>query len=212
MKSVNRKMKFSPKNTLIHTEKLRYNSVADSKLRVTNSLVDLEIRVSNSPPYKGEPEGVKKKFLIPKLLLLFFFILSSASFSFSQTSKDDLEKKKEQLVKEIASLQKELDATKSNKKVNLAQLTALQKKIKAREKLISSYNGEIYQINKAINNKITSVKAMDRDLDTLKINYAKMIYYAYKHRSAYNKLLFLFSADDFNDAFTRLKYIRRYNA
>lgn len=148
--------------------------------------------------------------VIKIFLITVFAVLTQISFS--QTSKDDLEKKKDQLVNEIASLQKELDATKKSKKSNLTQLTALQKKIKSREKLINTYNDEIYLLGKEINVKVKTVRALDRDLDTLKKNYADMVYYAYKHRSAYNRLLFLFSATDFNDAFRRLKYIRRYNA
>jgi septal ring factor EnvC (AmiA/AmiB activator) len=152
---------------------------------------------------------VRRHAIIP-LLLAFFVSISSVSYS--QNAKEDLEKKRDELVKEIETLQKELNQTKSSKKNNLTQLTALQKKIKAREKLIGSYNGEISQFNKEITNKSRVIRALDNDLDTLRMNYANMVYYAYKHRSAYDRLLFLFSADDFNDAFQRLKYIKRYNA
>jgi len=147
----------------------------------------------------------KKIFFVALLFVL-------PHLSFSQTSKDDLEQKKEQLVKEIASLQKELDQTKNSKKSNLALATALQKKIKARQKLINTYNNEIYLLNKSINSKVSTVRSLDRDLDTLKLNYAHMVYYAYKHRSAYDRLLFLFSAPDFYEALRRLKYIRTYNS
>jgi septal ring factor EnvC (AmiA/AmiB activator) len=115
-------------------------------------------------------------------------------------------------MKEIESLQKELNQTKSSKSVNVAQLTALQKKIKAREKVINSYTAEIGQLNKEISNKASAVRSLDGDLRQLKKNYANMVYYAYKHRSAYDHLVFLFSAQSFNDAFQRLKYIKRYNA
>ncbi|HYV91719.1 MAG TPA: peptidoglycan DD-metalloendopeptidase family protein [Chitinophagales bacterium] len=153
-----------------------------------------------------------KKKLFLRVALLFIFFLTQSQFSFSQNSKEDLEKKKEQLVKEISSLQKELDQTKKSKKSNASQLAALQKKIKARQRLITNYNSEIFQFDKEINNKVSTVRSLDRDLDTLKQNYAKMIYYAYKHRDAYNRLLFLFSASDFNEAFKRLKYINRFNS
>ena len=39
-----------------------------------------------------------------------------------------------------------------------------------------------------------------------------MIYDEYKHRDASEELLFLFSAKDFNDAFMRWQYLRRYDA
>ncbi len=150
----------------------------------------------------------------PGGLLVIFFMISMAIAvpAHAQSSKDDLEKKKEQLLKEIESMQKELDQTKKSKTATLGQLAALKKQISAREKLIGNYNSQINQIDKEINAKVRAVRALDRDLDTLRINYANMVYYAYKHRSAYDKLLFLFSAQDFNDAFIRLKYIKRYSA
>lgn len=144
------------------------------------------------------------------LSLIFFFSFSVAALA--QQSKEELEKKRDDLMKEIESLQKELNQTKNSKSANVAQLSALQKKIKAREKVIGSYNAEIGQLNKDINNKAAAVRSLDSDLKQLKKNYANMVYYAYKHRSAYDHLVFLFSAQSFNDAFQRLKYIKRYNA
>ncbi|MEO6166766.1 MAG: peptidoglycan DD-metalloendopeptidase family protein [Chitinophagales bacterium] len=147
-----------------------------------------------------------------KITALLVFFLTTGFSSFAQTSKDDLENKKEQLIKEIETMQKELDKTKKSKTATLGQLAALKKQIGSREKLIGNYNSQINQIDKEISTKVRTVRALDRDLDTLRINYANMVYYAYKHRSAYDKLLFLFSAQDFNDAFLRLKYIKRYSA
>ena len=155
----------------------------------------------------------KPTFSFRIILSVIISLLFSIHTSTAQTSdKDDLEKKKEQLVKEISDMQKELDKTKKTKNTSLGQLAALRKQIGAREKLINNYNSQIRQIDKEINSKIYVVRSLDRDLDTLKKNYANMVYYAYKHRSAYDKLLFLFSAKDFNDAFMRLKYIKRYSA
>jgi len=115
-------------------------------------------------------------------------------------------------MKEISDMQKELDKTSKSKSASLSQLNALKKKIAAREKLINNYNSQIRTIDKDISSKVNVVRSLDRDLDTLRKNYANMVYYAYKHRSAYDKLLFLFSTKDFNDAFLRLKYVKRYSA
>ncbi|MEO5675252.1 MAG: peptidoglycan DD-metalloendopeptidase family protein [Chitinophagales bacterium] len=147
-----------------------------------------------------------------RFLFTFIIFLSASSYSFAQNSKGDLEQKKEQLKKEIQTLQKDLDHTRQSKKVNVSQVATLQKKISARQKLIVNYSNEISQLDREISNKISTVRSLDKDLGFLKKNYAKMVYYAYKHRDAYNKLLFLFSATDFNDAFTRLKYIKKYNS
>jgi len=49
-------------------------------------------------------------------------------------------------------------------------------------------------------------------LARLKEEYAEMIYYAHKNRSSYDKLMFIFSSSDFNQAYKRLKYFQQYSA
>ena len=51
---------------------------------------------------------------------------------------------------------------------------------------------------------------MKGELDTLKMHYAKSIVYAYKNRSNYDFLNFIFSAASFNDALRRVQYLRAY--
>ncbi len=48
------------------------------------------------------------------------------------------------------------------------------------------------------------------ELKKIKEAYAKMIYYAYKNRNAYARLMFLFASSDINQAFLRLKYLKQY--
>ena len=47
-------------------------------------------------------------------------------------------------------------------------------------------------------------------MDTLKSRYAKSISFAYKNRSGYEYLNFLFSANSFNDAVKRITYLKNY--
>ncbi len=49
------------------------------------------------------------------------------------------------------------------------------------------------------------------NLTNLKLEYAKMIYYAYKNEDAYSRLMFVFAAKDFEQAFMRLKYLQQYS-
>src|SRR5947199_282582 len=47
-------------------------------------------------------------------------------------------------------------------------------------------------------------------LDQLKKEYASMVLFAYRNKSAYNKLMFIFAAKDFNQAYKRLKYLQQF--
>jgi septal ring factor EnvC (AmiA/AmiB activator) len=65
-------------------------------------------------------------------------------------------------------------------------------------------------LNDDIYNKQLEINRLKRQLDTLKQNYAKSIVFAYKNRSSYEYLNFLFSARDFNDALKRMAFLRSY--
>ena len=55
------------------------------------------------------------------------------------------------------------------------------------------------------------VTQLENDLKKLKDEYAKMVYYAYKNKGYYNRLMFIFSSKDFNQAYKRLKYMQQYS-
>ena len=139
--------------------------------------------------------------------LLFFFFMSSAAFS--QTSRAELEKKKNKLVKEIGSLQAELDKTKKNKNATLAQVTALKKKIAARETLIGTFAAEINTIDRDISKTKTQISSEAARLKDLQIRYARSVHYNYKHMGAYDGLMFVLASQSFNEAFLRLIDARR---
>lgn len=53
---------------------------------------------------------------------------------------------------------------------------------------------------------------LTKQLDTLKAEYARTVVYAYKNRSSYDYLNFIFSAGSFNDAVKRITYLKSYRA
>tara|TARA_R110002096_G_scaffold426165_3_gene635543 strand:- start:9042 stop:10277 length:1236 start_codon:yes stop_codon:yes gene_type:complete len=135
------------------------------------------------------------------------FLLSGLAFG---QSKKDLQQKKKQLQEEIQYTNKLLQETEKSKKTTLNQLRQLNSKIKSREDLIFTMEQEIDLLEDSILIQISNVDSLEKDLVQLKDEYAKMIQNAYKNRSAYNKMMFLLAADNFNQAFKRLKYFQQY--
>ena len=78
--------------------------------------------------------------------------------------------------------------------------------------MITTINNELLHINTQIKRTVTEVNALQANLNQLKSEYAKMIYFAQRNRDSYTKLMFLFSAGDFNQAYLRLKYFQQYSA
>lgn len=150
----------------------------------------------------------RKDFFLIMFLILALFATNNLC---SQSKKQKLKEEKVRIEKEIEYTNKLLNETKRSKKNSLNQLIILNKKISNREKLVSTINHEMNNLDDNINSNETEIKALTKDLKKLKTEYAKMIYYAFKNRNAYNRLMFIFASEDFNQAFQRLKYFQQYN-
>jgi peptidoglycan hydrolase CwlO-like protein len=89
-------------------------------------------------------------------------------------------------------------------------LALVQRKITVRNELIGSINQDLRRLDKTIYFNQSEINGMRGDLDTLKMNYAKSLVFAYRNRGKYNYLNFIFSATSFNDAIKRLAYLKSY--
>src|ERR1044072_2660567 len=112
------------------------------------------------------------------IFLLSFGIVANAQ----QPNRSDLEKRRSNLLDEIANTQSQLEATKKDKKATMGQLNALMAKLKARQKLINNINDELDKINGNITMSASEIQTLNNNLATLKMAYAQSIRYAYKHR------------------------------
>lgn len=142
---------------------------------------------------------------------LIFFLLCLISGTLSAQSKADLEKKKQQLLKDIELTQQILKETQKNKESTLNQLVTLNKQIITRENLINTIGSQISILDRQINETNRSIDNLRKELKELKKEYAAMIVFAYRNQSNYNKLMFVFAAENFNQAYKRLKYIQQFN-
>lgn len=125
-------------------------------------------------------------------------------------SSEELKRKQAEIQREINDLRRTLNDTKRNKKAGLGQLAMVQKKLRLREQAIGNINQQINIIQGTIGKSREEISRLKGELDTLKAQYAKSIVYAYKNRSNYDFLNFIFSAANFNDALRRIEYLRSY--
>ena len=149
------------------------------------------------------------KYFIKRVFLLFFLVGGILLNGFAQ-SKSSLQNKKKKLKQEIQYTNKLLEETEKTKKTSLSQLQQLNKKISSRQILIQTIEQEIKLLNDSIAIQVATVDSLESNLTDLKAEYAEMVRKAYRNRSDYNKLMFLFSANNFNQAYKRLKYFQQY--
>jgi len=76
--------------------------------------------------------------------------------------------------------------------------------------LIDNINDEIGEIQGEVQSKELEIESMENTILKLKEEYALMVYQAYKNRSSYDKLMYIFASENFDQAYKRLKVMQRY--
>jgi septal ring factor EnvC (AmiA/AmiB activator) len=150
--------------------------------------------------------------MLKKMVTCFLAMAVSVALLAQQPggSSEDLKKKQAEIQREIDELRSTLKTTKKNTKAGLLQLAMVQKKLRLREQAIGNINQQINIIEGTIDKSRNEIDRLKNELDTLKDQYARSIVYAYKNRSNYDFLNFIFSAANFNDALRRVQYLRSY--
>lgn len=139
-----------------------------------------------------------------------FILLLFVSTDGLAQSREDLERKRKEIQQEIASLQQAQTTISKDKKASVSQLKLIERKLKSRYAVINNLNDEMDLIDNTIFSNNREIYRLQKQLDTLKQQYAKTIEYSYKNRSSYDMLNFIFTATSFNDAVKRATYLKSY--
>ncbi|MCJ8165629.1 peptidoglycan DD-metalloendopeptidase family protein [Pontibacter sp. E15-1] len=142
---------------------------------------------------------------------LLLLCLPLATQAQKKKSKAQLEKEKKENLSRIKEANRILQQTKKQKEVSIGQLNAIQEKITVQKGVISNISREINFIESDVKETEGIVGALQNDLERLKKEYATMVYAASKTANSYNKLMFLFAADSFNQLVRRMRYLQQYS-
>ena len=147
----------------------------------------------------------------PFTLALVLFTLMLNFSGFSQSKKQlELEERRRELTLEIQQIGALLFEGKKEQKSVLSVVEDLDFKIKVRNDLISITNQQANLLTREINSNQTKISKLRVRLKSLKADYAKMVVKSYKSRADKNKLMFLLSSTNFQQAYKRLQYIKQY--
>ena len=145
---------------------------------------------------------------LKKTLLLLFFVMFTIQ-AFAQSSAE-LKRRRDKITNELEKLNDEYTKISRDKRTSLKQLSLLKAQIDLREEKIKTANSEIRLLDHQISDNSNNVRSLQSQLDQLKKEYAAMVLFAFRNQSAYNKLMFVFAANDFNQAYKRLKYMQQF--
>ena len=143
-------------------------------------------------------------------ILITVILFVATSLFAQQQTREELEKQKLQLKKELIETEKMLSENKTKTKENFLQWKLISDKVNLQDRLVQNINNDINLLDRSLTTTQRDINKYDRLLDTLKQEYAKSMVYAYKNRSNYDFLNFIFSASNFNDAIKRIAYLKSY--
>ena len=129
-----------------------------------------------------------------------------------QPTKEQLQRQAKELETQIRNTNRMLEETSKNRTANVNQLNILNAQINQRDQLIQTINNEISVVNTGIRDYETQIAELERDIKNLKNEYAKLIVATQRHLNSMEQLLFIVAAENFNQAYRRLRYFQQYSA
>lgn len=153
------------------------------------------------------------KWLNHKTLFVLFLSLLVIGVSGQQgnysNQRKALENQRKELVKKIQETKKVLEETRKKQNKTLADLQVISRQIENREKVINTVADEIAMLEKQIIEQQVVISNLRDDITRLKQDYGKSLLGAYKQRNVYDKVMFIFAAQSFNQAIKRIQYLNQ---
>lgn len=122
----------------------------------------------------------------------------------------ELEKQHAELQKQISQSESLLQSTKKDVKSQLSNLTLLSGQIDERKKYIATIENDVNVIQCEVDRLQVELNTLKKELADKKDNYEQSVKYLYHNRSIQEKLMFIFSADNLNQMYRRMRYVRQY--
>lgn len=121
-----------------------------------------------------------------------------------------LEKQRNELHQQISKSESLLMSTKKDVKSQLSNLALLTGQIDERQKYIWQIENDVRTIQLEINRLAIELKQLEHDLKDKKKKYEQSVRYMYRYKSVQEKLMFIFSAENLNQIYRRMRYVREY--
>lgn len=145
-----------------------------------------------------------QKFIVVAVLSVFVCSLQAQSVK-------ELEKQRNKTLQLLESTSKMLNETKKSQRSSLNKLTIINKNIVERKTLINNIGKEITELDGEVQRLNQEKRLLENRLSTLKRDYARLVQEAHLNRSVYTKIMFVLSANSFDQSYRRLRYLQEYS-
>jgi len=147
---------------------------------------------------------MKKRFLIVFIWLLTLPVVAQ------EDAQQKLEARKEQLQKELAEMRNKYQNERVKEKSVLKEINKIEEQIKVSANLINTISKQTRLLSDDIYLTQLEINKLNRELQVMKEDYAKMIVKSYKSRSDQSKIMFILSSNSFLQAYKRIQYMKQY--
>ncbi|MBQ9396870.1 MAG: peptidoglycan DD-metalloendopeptidase family protein [Bacteroidales bacterium] len=140
------------------------------------------------------------------LLLTMLALLLATTASGQDVSKQN--ERKRQIEEEISFIDNQLKSIAGKQKATTEQLTLIRKRVTNRQTLIRDLDQKIAIVNDEMTTKQREINRLQKELDTLKIYYEKLIYNTYKNRDTRVWFMYLLSSESIGQGYRRFSYLK----
>jgi septal ring factor EnvC (AmiA/AmiB activator) len=150
------------------------------------------------------------------LLLLLLSFLTGALPADAQRrtprpkSKAQLERERRNNLRKIQETNQVLSQTTQRKQASLGELNVIKEKLTVKKTVIRNISTQLQGLETGVRQTTRQVQQTQQTLAELRTEYARLLYGASKTANGFNRLMFLFASDSFNEFALRLRYIRQY--
>ena len=142
------------------------------------------------------------------------FILVNILFAIivSGQSKEELQMQKQKAYDDIKLTRELMEKTSAQRSSSVKQLRLLQKGINTRAGLISTLESELDLLNRSILETEEKIRQLTIDNKKNKEEYARLIYFAYRNHTEYEKIMYILAGATISQSYQRYKYLKYISA
>jgi len=144
--------------------------------------------------------------------LAFIFIHLLFSGILTGQSKEELQRQKQKAYDELKLTRVLMEKTSAQRSSSVKQLRLLQSGINTRAGLISTLENETDLLNHSIQETEVNIGQLTIDNEKNREEYARLIYYAYRNHTQYEKLMYILAGATISQTYQRYKYLKYISA
>lgn len=148
-----------------------------------------------------------------KRLFCYIIVLCALTFTYAQTNPKvkEMENQRQKLEQQLSESRKLLSSAQKDVDGQLAQLSALSAQIKKQKQFVDRLDADVRTIDRELKSIEEQMQTLQVELERRREHYAQALQMMPRKNTFESKLMFLFSAESFNQMVRRMRYLREYS-